>query len=311
MELDLIHVASVFCLCCTNVIPINKSDNMSEELKPTAEEIREKFTQQANASLTKKKKHHHHHKKDKKDKKKDSFVVPEAPKSAAGFLSATSKGVRSSDLMDSGLGATYHLNMIKEYLKERCAEGKPPVSDLEINEHFNIQISSIKGLTKSLKKNPYINFESNLYSFRPSIEIGDANELLDVLKRVRCVKPADLEGCYNGYEKDLKRFVEEGKLGQFPSDTPHAKVYVYFDPDLMELQSEQYFKDLWAQVKIPDSNFDREAQLRSFGVQPLELKTNYPSRDDDDDTPQGKQRKKRASKHTTNAHLQNVSDDEA
>ncbi|OHS96982.1 hypothetical protein TRFO_36874 [Tritrichomonas foetus] len=257
-----------------------------------------------NLSTEKKKKKSHHSKhKHKHSHRKDDKKEP----SNAGVVTGAQALLKRSNFNESSLQpqleGTYHLSNILLFLEELCQNGKPPVSEEDINEHFKIKIRSVKDLMKKLKEHPHVNYEGKMFSFRPNIDIADKNQLLDQLAKIRAAKNSELSGAYKGYEKDLKQLVEEGIIDQFNSNSDRRdKLYYYYDPELMKLKADADFRKLWSEVEIPDSQADRESLLRKYAGEPLKLVDQYPSLDDDEG-PQQKKRKKRQSTKSTNQHL--------
>ena len=252
-------------------------------------------SEQKKKSRSHKHKHRHHHSKGSKND-----TVPEGAGVVTGAQSILKRGNNETN---SQLDGAYHFAEILRYLENLCMEGKPPVSEKDINEHFKIKMSDIKDLMKKLKEHPHINYEGKLFSYRPNIDIVDKNQLIDQLTKLRLVKTSDLKGAYKGFEKDLKQLVEDGIIDQFNSNGDRKdKLYYYYDPKLMKLKAPENFRKLWAEIEVPPSQVDRESKLREFQGEPLKLVDQYKSLDDDVEVGE-KRRKKRQSTNSTNQKI--------
>lgn len=269
------------------------------------DDILHKYTAQTNDQLTKRKSHHKHDKEHKhKHSKEGKESSQEGEEIAVTGAQAYVKrgGTSSSTAVKPQLESAYYLTNILQYLQELCQTGKPPVSEDEIFKHLHIKVHD-KDLIKKLRAHPHINYEGKMYSFRPTIDIADKNQLLDQLTKLKAVKTSELQGAYKGFDKDLKQLVEEKVIDCFNSNEDRRiKLYYYYDPDLMKLQVDQEFLQIWENIEIPDSQNDRESMLRELQATPFVTVPNYPSLDDNEG-PAAKQRKKRASTKSTNAHI--------
>ncbi|KAH0791306.1 transcription initiation factor IIE subunit beta-like [Histomonas meleagridis] len=247
--------------------------------------------------------------KKKKSHRRKNSESTELPVNAGAFLSGINRR-QAEDAQDEGLMATYHIMNIQNYLKERSENGQPPVSEEEINEHFQkkgnkkFEIKSIPGLRKALKNNPRITYNEKLYSYRVDLEIFDRNQLLETLEQEKSVKLSDLQGAYKGFEKDLAALVEEGKIGQFNSDEDKKnKLYYYFDPELKARQAPQYFRDLWKKAEVPDTPKQIETRLMELGGKPMELVEPFPTDDDSQEITRTKRRVRRTNRISRNQEL--------
>ena len=234
-------------------------------------------------SFQKKPKRKHH-------KNKDKTPNPAEDSSVFRYLKRQEGGATKD--MDEDVQATYHLASIVHFLEKRAEEGHPEVSAEDIEIACRVEL---KGkLTKRVRDHPLIQYESGRYSWRGNLEslVTNRDELLDALK-LSALKTSDLRGCYKGYEKDLKEFVEQQIVGMFSADSPKEKVYFYYDPDLMESRASSVFRDMWKTIQIPASNVDREASLRKLGGNPVEV---VQPLDLDDEEDIGGQKKRRRSR---------------
>lgn len=239
----------------------------------------------------------HKHSKKRKEEKEANATI-----SGAQSVLVRAGQVNTSDISPQ-LEGTYHLTNILAYLENLCVEGKPPVSEEDINQHFGIQIRDFKDLKKKLKNHPHVNYQGKLYSFNPNIAINDKNELLDQLAKLRSVKTSEIQGAYKGYEKDLKQLTESGVIGCFNADEDRrGKLYYYFDPELTKLKAPEEFRQLWAEIKIPESSKEREDLIKQSHCKPFEVVAPYPEFDSGRFSNQPK-RKKRAATKRVNADL--------
>lgn len=270
----------------------NSNDILADYLQKTNSELT------INKSHKKDKEHKHKHSKDKKEKSSDA-----APVISDALTFVTRGGTNASSSIKPQLEGTYHLTNILQYLQDLLQNGKPPVSEEEINKHFHIKIRDFKDLLKKLKNHPHVDYEGKLFRFRPTIDIADKNQLLDQLTKLRAVKTSELQGAYKGFEKDLKQLVDDKIIDCFNSNEDRrVKLYYHYDQDLLKLQAPEEFLTLWAEIEIPESNTDRETLLRQYQAKPFQVVEQYPSLDPDEG-PYVKTRKKRVSTKSTNAHL--------
>lgn len=232
-------------------------------------------------SFQKKPKHKHH-------KSKDKTPNPVDENSSFRFLR---QEVTTTRDMDEDVQASYHLASIVNFLEKRAEDGHPEVSAEDIENACKLEL---KGkLVKRVRDHPFIQYESGRYSWRGNLEslITNRDELLEALK-LSALKTSDLRGCYKGYEKDLKEFVEQQIIGMFSADSPKEKVYFYYDPDLMESRASSMFRDMWKAIRVPESNADREANLRKLGGTPVEIV--QPLDLDDEDVIEGRKKTRRS-----------------
>jgi hypothetical protein len=256
-------------------------------------------------SRTKKHHHKHHHHSEEHASSKP------APLSAASFLAPSSSATSARHLDQYNVAATYHLSRILSFLARRSEEGKPFVSEEEIENEFGISIQDIPRLASSLRGNPQIQYEDDRYSWRSSLDrsITDRNELIDVLREVRFVKSSDLKGSYKGYEKDLKELKESGELGEFSSSAPKEKLYFAYDVELLKLKTDPEFREAWKHTQIPASRVEREGRLMAFGAQPLKVVEPF-HRDDGFGSDMAKRKRRPGQKKFHNQFLLDAADQE-
>lgn len=268
------------------------------------DDILAKYTQQTNSDLNKRKPHHKKDKSSKHKSKEQKEAANEVDSAVTGAQAFVKRGGTSaSSTIKPQLEGAYHLTNILQYLQELLQNGKPPVSEEEINKHFRIKIRDFKDLLKKLKNHPHVDYEGKLFRFRPTIDIADKNQLLDQLTKLRAVKTSELQGAYKGYEKDLKQFVNDHIIDCFNSNEERSvKLYYHYDQDLLKLKAPDEFISLWSEIEIPDSQVAREKLLHQYGAKPFQVVDQYPSLDMDEG-PSVKTRKKRASTKSTNASL--------
>lgn len=268
----------------------------------STDDITSKYMSDINSNMSSKKKKRHHG---------NNRTQPESLVNSGAFLLGTSRS-QAIDTQNEEITATYHISKIQKYLQERLESGLPPVSEEEINEHFQslgdkeFKISSIPGLKKRLLSNIRIRYIEKLYSYQAELEIQDANQLLNVLKEVKSIKSSQLQGAYKGYEKDLNKYMEEGYVEQFPSDEDRkTKLYFYFEPEYKAKQAQQIFRDLWKNAQLPGTTKGVEQQLIELGGKPMELVE--PIQEDDGTTTET-QTRRRSRKSNTNSKNQELLD---
>jgi hypothetical protein len=200
-----------------------------------------------------KQKHRHHD--------KESAAKPTSdPNSLAALLAPQTDALASRSLRGSAVEASYHQANILHFLEQRAEAGKPAVSEEEISREVGVDIRRIPKLLRTLRINPHVLYQDQLYSWRGSLDtlITDVNQLRDVLRQVRYVKTSELKGSYKGYEKDLKQLREEGVIGEFTAITPKEKLYFFYDPELKKHRAPEKFRAIWETTKIEQSEKDRE-----------------------------------------------------
>jgi hypothetical protein len=229
------------------------------------------------------KKHHHHHHKHRHEKPAPEPAGAPETLSAASFLVPSVSNISARRLEESGVAASYHLTDILAFLQQRAAEGKPGVSEEDIEAELDLNIKKIPKLARSLQANPEVLYENKLYSWRGMLDqlIRDRSELEDAFRYRRCIQTSELKGSYKGFEKDLKAMKEEGLIGEFNASTPKEKLYFAYDQELLAKKADVLFRNKWAATAVPGTQVDREIKLRKLGVEPLRVVAPF-HRDDDD-----------------------------
>jgi hypothetical protein len=157
------------------------------------------------------------------------------------------------------------ISKIEEFLKRKCEENEGPSTAEQIFHETKIDLNEDKDVFNQLIKHKQISYEFGKYRFKPEFEAGDENQLLNTLREELFITRKKLEGNKDS-EKNLKQFVEDGIVLEFPSNEGRDKVYFYYDSELRNMNPRQSFRSLWGEQRIPDNDDSRNDLCKELHI---------------------------------------------
>ncbi|KAL6049511.1 transcription factor TFIIE beta subunit, TFIIEB, Tfa2 [Balamuthia mandrillaris] len=174
------------------------------------------------------------------------------------------------------------------------------VTEEEIAANTGLQISAYPDLLNSLKNNPKVGVVDKWFSYKPTYDVTNKEELLDlIMKTPDGIDSAELKDSYKNVVKDTKELQEEGKI--LVVYNSEAKTNILY-PNEPHLRFEVFpeFKEMWKEVKVPDQ-VDLERSLNEAGLKLLpeddELKSEKYKQ------PKEKKKRKKRKVKITNTHV--------
>ncbi|CAI9093986.1 OLC1v1029614C1 [Oldenlandia corymbosa var. corymbosa] len=138
----------------------------------------------------------------------------------------------------------------------------------EINRECYVDVNANKAVFDSLKQNPKVNYDGRRFSYKPTHDVRNKDQLLELIRKFQeGIAAVDLKDSYSNVMQDLQSLKASGQIWlllncdsrddiAYPNN---PKVTVMVDNDL---------KQLFRGVELPGEMLDIEKDLQKNGMKP-------------------------------------------
>lgn len=225
--------------------------------------------------------------KNKLEKKISGSNVKVAASGLSKFMSSSMQDTHKQ--LDGKVRVQKCISTIEDYLKTKCENNEGPSTAEQIFKDTKINLDEDQEVFNQLKKHKQIVYEFSKFRYKPELEAGDENQLLNVLREKLFVTRKELEGNKNA-EKNMKSYVEEGIVKDYKSNEGRDSVYFYYDEELRNMNSNDEFRELWKRQSIPDTDQSRDELCDSLHLKVIKALPEIKRAKDDNEEPEKRKR---------------------
>ncbi|CAI9089109.1 OLC1v1023617C1 [Oldenlandia corymbosa var. corymbosa] len=183
----------------------------------------------------------------------------------------------------------------------------------EINRDCYVDLHANKAVFDSLKKNPKLKYDGSRFSYKPSHNIRNKDQLLDLIRKFQDgVGVIDLKDSYSNVMQDLESLKGAGQIWILYKFDSKEDFVVYPNDPRVSIRVDDDLKQFFRGIETPSDVIDMEKDLQKNGMKPA---TNTAKRraiaqalHGISNKPKTKKKKLEISKRTklTNSHLMHL-----
>ncbi|CAO2826875.1 unnamed protein product [Amaranthus hypochondriacus] len=198
-----------------------------------------------------------------------------------------------------------HAAQLKHVI-DKLRERREAFTPEQINEELYVDLYRNKTVFENLKNNPKLRYDGRCFSYKPTHEAKNMDELLVIIQKNRNgMLVIDLEDAYPNVMEDL---LADRKVWLLSNSGNSREDIVYSNKVQLPNKVDDDLKQLFRSIELPRDFLDVEKELHKIGVKPL---TNTTQRRDavqiqgPSSEPKSTKKSRQITKRTklTNAHL--------
>ncbi|CAN6296325.1 unnamed protein product [Urochloa humidicola] len=191
-------------------------------------------------------------------------LAPGKPLQPLKFSDDTKRLQRINSIRKSAVGA--QIKLVIELLyktREACTAE-------QINKETYVDINGNKDVFDSLRNNPKVKFEGGRFSYKPTHDLSERDQLLKLIKKeedgiaVEAIKDA-----YPSVLEDLQALKASGDVIWLSGTNPQEDTAYFNGEPRVRLTIDNDLKKLYREIELPRDMLDIEKELKKSGEKPL------------------------------------------